>query len=133
MSATLDSDDPTRFRIGAGNGALVNDAGAGGPFKSKGAFGDAHVHLECMLPQGGDSGVYLQGRYEVQLADISARDAKACGGVYPGDGFAGAAPKELAYTGPGEIYQAGTVAVSLVPDRMFLKFGDDRRTCFPKG
>ena len=39
----------------------------------------------------------------------------------------------LAYTGPGEIYQAGTVAVSLVPDRMFLKFGDDRRTCFPKG
>ncbi|MEZ6015055.1 MAG: family 16 glycoside hydrolase [Planctomycetota bacterium] len=102
VSATLDSDDPTRFRIGAGNGALVNDAGAGGPFTSKGAFGDVHVHLECMLPQGGDSGVYLQGRYEVQLADISARDAKACGGVYPGDGFAGAAPKELAYTGPGE-------------------------------
>ena len=31
----------------------------------------------------------------------------------------------LAYTGPGDIYQAGTVAVSLVPDRMFLKFGDD--------
>jgi glucose/arabinose dehydrogenase len=102
VSASLDSDDPTRFRVTHGNGALVNDAGAGGPFVSKGTFGDTHVHLEFMLPEGGDSGVYLQGRYEVQVADRRDAAPESFGGVYPGDGFQGSAPKATPYTGAGE-------------------------------
>lgn len=105
VSATLDSNDPTQFRVTHGNGALVNDVGGGGPFVSRGEFGDAHVHMDFMLPKGGDSGVYLQGRYELQLADAAGPDAEACGGVYPGDGFAGAAPKEAVYHGPGEWHE----------------------------
>ncbi len=59
---------------------------------SKRLFGDFHLHLEFMLPfqpedsqQGrGNSGVYLQGRYEVQVLDSFGLEGKdnECGGLY---------------------------------------------------
>lgn len=59
---------------------------------SKQAFSDHHIHLEFRTPfrpeargQGrGNSGVYVQGRYECQVLDSFGLDGKQneCGGVY---------------------------------------------------
>jgi hypothetical protein len=40
-----------------------------GDLVTKAHFRDFKLHVECMLPPGGDSGIHLRGRYEVQLLD----------------------------------------------------------------
>ena len=47
-------------------------------------FGDAKLHLEFMYPAKSNSGVYLRGRYEVQIQDDAGKalDALRMGGVY---------------------------------------------------
>ncbi len=47
------------LRNGAAGGNLVTDA----------RFTDFKLHLEFRYPKGSNSGVYLRGRYEVQIAD----------------------------------------------------------------
>jgi glucose/arabinose dehydrogenase len=90
---------------------LLNDAGAGGgasDLVSRIEFGDCDVHLEFCLPKGGNSGVYLMGRYEVQLKDSSGVEHLThgdCGGIYEGWGehnaWPGRAPQFNAFRGPG--------------------------------
>jgi Domain of Unknown Function (DUF1080) len=48
------------------------------------AFGDAKLHVEFMYPARSNSGLYLRGRYEVQIQDDAGRglDALRMGGVY---------------------------------------------------
>jgi hypothetical protein len=51
---------------------------------SERTFGDAKLHLEFMYPAKSNSGIYLRGRYEVQIQDDrgKALDALRMGGVY---------------------------------------------------
>lgn len=48
------------------NGELVNTA-AGANIRTKRSFQDFRLHVEYNCPQDGNSGVYLRGRYEVQV------------------------------------------------------------------
>ena len=47
-------------------------------------FGDFRLHAELRVPPGGNSGIYLRGRYEVQLQDSAgqALDPLRMGGIY---------------------------------------------------
>lgn len=48
------------------DGELVNQA-AGANLRTTRKFNDFKLHIEYLCPQGGNSGVYLRGRYEVQV------------------------------------------------------------------
>lgn len=51
---------------------------------SERTFGDAKLRVEFMYPKGSNSGLYLRGRYEVQIQDDAGKalDALRMGGVY---------------------------------------------------
>ena len=81
------------------NGVLTNGA-SGANLMTTRTFGDFKLHIEFRYPKGGNSGVYLRGRHEVQIEDSPEREWPASvhlGGVY---GFL--APNENAGIGPGE-------------------------------
>jgi len=52
------------------NGILAN-TDRGTDLVSDAKFGDFELHVEVNVPQGGNSGVYLQGRYEIQIGDTA--------------------------------------------------------------
>jgi len=80
------------------NGILQNSA-PGGNLISDASFSDFRLHIEFRYPKGGNSGVYLRGRYEVQIEDSSNAEPASdlLGAIY---GFL--APSELLARGPGE-------------------------------
>ena len=52
---------------------------------SRAAFGDVELYLEYLIPKGSNSGVYLQGLYEVQVFDsygVTALRSSDGGGIY---------------------------------------------------
>ena len=52
---------------------------------TKQQFGDIEITLDFMMAKGSNSGVYLQGKYEVQLLDSWTKQHPAsgdCGGIY---------------------------------------------------
>ncbi len=73
-------------------GTLTADGNLAAGATSKLKFGDCQLHVEFLLPfmpeargQGrGNSGCYLQGRYEVQMLDSFglAGEDNECGGIY---------------------------------------------------
>jgi len=67
----------------AENGVLKN-AEAGTDFVTERKFGDFDLHIEFAVPKGSNSGVYLQGRYEIQIADTYRQPPShgGCGAVY---------------------------------------------------
>ena len=90
--------------VAPGAGTLVSPAGAGrrADLRTTWEHGDLELSMEVLLPKGGDAGVFLQGRYGVQLTDgwRTRRPTFAdMGGVR--DGAAGAAPRVNAARAPG--------------------------------
>jgi type 1 glutamine amidotransferase len=90
--------------------AFENVPGANRHLTSSSRHGDGLYHLEFRIPKGSNSGVYLMGRYELQILDssgVAAKDMRFsdCGGIYerwgPGGGFEGRAPLFNAFAGPG--------------------------------
>lgn len=65
------------------DGVLVNRE-TGGHLITKEKFSDFKISLEFNVPEGSNSGLYLRGRYEVQIMDSYGEDASstATGGVY---------------------------------------------------
>jgi len=59
-------DNPSANHWVAENGELQNVA-AGANIRTTAKFGDFKLHIEYNCPLGGNSGVYLRGRYEVQV------------------------------------------------------------------
>lgn len=96
-----------------GEGIIVNGPkGNTENIVTKEEFGDCELHIEFMVPQGSNSGVYLQGLYEIQVFDSFGKEKvidSDCGGLYKrwdeknnkpiDEGFA---PKVNASKAPGE-------------------------------
>ncbi len=65
------------------DGVMTTTGGAN--IVSKDKFRDFRMHVEFMVPQGGNSGVYLRGRHEIQVSDsINSRPPSwhDCGALY---------------------------------------------------
>lgn len=80
--------------------------------------GDIELELEVMLPKGSNSGIYLQGRYEIQLLDswgVKDPSFSDIGGIYrnwesdPEKAYMGKAPLINAAKAPG-LWQSLKVA-----------------------
>ena len=67
----------------AANGVLTN-AKAGANLVTTATFTDFKLHVEFRYPKGGNSGVYLRGRYEVQVEDSGGQEPSlvSLGAVY---------------------------------------------------
>lgn len=72
--------------------------------------GDIRLELQVMMPKGSNSGIYLQGRYEIQLLDswgVKNPRYGDIGGIYrnweetPGNIFLGVPPSSNAAKAPG--------------------------------
>ncbi|HTL15727.1 MAG TPA: family 16 glycoside hydrolase, partial [Patescibacteria group bacterium] len=109
---SLDSTKPEAFAIKSGDGIMVNGrSGRTSDLISQDEFGDLQLHVEFCIPKHSNSGVYLQGRYEVQVYDSFGiqRDAYPgieCGGIYPrwinGQNVDGHSPRVNASKPPGQ-------------------------------
>jgi hypothetical protein len=78
--------DEKRFAMTPGEGTLVNGPdGKTCNICTEQTFGDCEVHIEFVVPKGSNSGVYFQGRYEIQVFDSYRKDKVVysdCGGIY---------------------------------------------------
>jgi len=98
-----------------GTGILVNLPGKKGAkdLFTKTVYGDADLELDYMMAKGSNSGIYLQGRYEIQLLDswgtVNPKSGDN-GGIYERwddskpdgqQGYDGHAPRQNASRAPG--------------------------------
>ncbi len=93
-----------------GKGVIVN--GVKGRTKNlltKMEHADVEVHIEFMVPEKSNSGIYFMGRYEIQVLDswgVEKPKYSDCGGIYQrwkkGKGYEGRAPRVNASRKPGE-------------------------------
>lgn len=64
------------------DGVLVNEE-VGGNIVTKEVFDDFKLSVEFKLPEGSNSGIYLRGRYELQIEDIESEVSDiSIGGIY---------------------------------------------------
>jgi Domain of Unknown Function (DUF1080) len=109
-NAWQSSEDPKRLTTKPGRGVLVNGfTGKTTDILSRSEHKDVELHVEFMVPQGSNSGIYFQSRYEIQIIDSWGKKAPTsgdCGGIYErwkdGRGFEGHAPKVNASRPPGK-------------------------------
>ncbi len=82
----LKSDDHKLFDVKPGEGLLVNGfTGRTANLYTDYQHGDCKLHIEFVVPQGSNSGIYFMGRYEIQVLDSWGATELVygtCGGVY---------------------------------------------------
>ena len=73
------------------DGTAMEVAGSGGDILTRASFGDCLLHVEFRPPptasagqDRGNSGVYIQGRYELQILDTHGEEPSpnGCGSIY---------------------------------------------------
>jgi len=98
-----------------GKGVLINEPNETNKanIMTKWEHGDIDFEIDFMVPKGSNSGIYLQGRYELQILDSWGKEAITsgdCGGIYQrweetkpeGEkGYEGTAPIVNASKAPG--------------------------------
>ena len=83
-------------------GGILKSTKAGANLITERTFSDFKLHVEFKYPKGSNSGIYLRGRYEVQIMDTKGMEPQSgyLGGVY---GFI--VPSEMVAKEPGEWQQ----------------------------
>jgi hypothetical protein len=112
---SLDAANPKAFTAKPGEGVMLSSAtGKSANLTSKAEHGDAKIHVEFNVPKGSNSGIYIQGRYEIQVFDSHGKPEIAehdCGAIYQrwdpsrgkgNEGYEGHTPKENASKPAGE-------------------------------
>jgi 3-keto-disaccharide hydrolase len=83
----LNPENAKRLSGKPGKGIIYNGPkGTTRDLITKQKFGDVEVHLEFMIPQRSNSGIKLEGLYEIQIYDSHGKKEAAatdCGGIYP--------------------------------------------------
>jgi hypothetical protein len=88
-NVTLDPANAEKFIPQPGQGALFNHPdGKTVDLVTESQFGDVEAHVEFCVPKHSNSGVYLMGRYEIQVYDSFGVEQDKypgieCGGIYP--------------------------------------------------
>jgi hypothetical protein len=86
-SAYLNAGNPKRLSSDRGRGVLINGPIGRAPnLVTSADYGDLELHLEFLVPIGSNSGVKLEGVYEIQIFDsygVKRPTASHSGGVYP--------------------------------------------------
>jgi hypothetical protein len=82
----LNAERNRRLEGEPGEGALLSRGDSN--LYTRESFGDAEVRLEFMVPRESNSGVKLNGHYEIQIRDTHGKPVEEltgddCGGVYP--------------------------------------------------
>jgi len=107
-----DPTDARRLVSEPGTGVLLNGTmGRTRNIFSRLEHADVEAHVEFLVPLGSNSGVYFQGRYEIQILDSWGKKPDElehgdCGGIYQrwgnGRGYEGHPPKVNAARPPGQ-------------------------------
>jgi hypothetical protein len=109
-------DKPEKNHWKVENGELVNEA-PGANIRTDRKFDDFKLHIEFSCPRGGNSGVYLRGRYETQVEYEATKEDPfhAMGSIY---GFLAPSAEVSAKPGQWESYDITVVGrtVTIVRD-----------------
>jgi len=108
-NAKLNPDDEKKLTAIDGNSVLISEQGKTVNLVTNQNYGDIKVELDFMISKKSNSGVYLQGRYEIQIYDSWGKENPVswdCGGIYARyDGtktYEGTPPLVNASKKPGE-------------------------------
>jgi len=115
-SVSAPFDQENTLQVEKGSGILVNNPRKnkrGEDLYTKLEHGDVDIEVDVMMARGSNSGIYLQGRYEVQLLDswtVKVPTAGDMGGIYERwdeskpegqKGYQGYPPRQNASRAPG--------------------------------
>src|SRR2546425_287663 len=98
-----DAADAEKLSFQPGPGAIILNGPKGrtADLISDATFGDVELYLEFVIPKKSNSGIYLQGLYEVQILDsfgVANPGVHDCGAIYErwidGKGVGGSPPQK---------------------------------------